>query len=49
MDNELEMAIDQAGRVLVFAVMRAAGWSGYDTPPKWVWWEAVAHAKRMTE
>lgn len=41
MDTELEAAIDRAGRDIVFAVMRAHGWSAGDMPPKWAWWEAV--------
>lgn len=43
-DNELEKAIDEAGREAVFAIMRAAGWSSVDQPPKWAWWEAVRRA-----
>lgn len=45
MDRGLEDAIDAAGRDKVFAIMRAAGWTGYDRPPKWVWREAVAKAR----
>ena len=45
MDKGLEDAIDAAGRDKVFAIMRAAGWTGYDRPPKWVWREAVAKAR----
>lgn len=39
MDQELEKAIDDAGRDRVFDLMRANGWSG--PLPKWMWWEAV--------
>lgn len=43
----LETAIDEAGRELVFSIMRAAGWRIYDLPPRWVWWEAVKHADQI--
>lgn len=45
MDHDLERAISLAGRYLVFGIMRAAGWSGYDMPPKYAWWEAVKLAE----
>lgn len=45
MDRKLEDAITAAGRDKVFAIVRAAGWTGYDAPPKWVWREAVAEAR----
>ena len=41
MDDDLERAIDEVGRGRVFLFMEASGWNRYDTPPKWVWWQAV--------
>ncbi|MCP5007087.1 MAG: hypothetical protein GY941_24555 [Planctomycetes bacterium] len=40
-DASLESAITEAGRDKVFAVMDLAGWSRLDSPPKWVWWDAI--------
>lgn len=40
MDEDLEAAIDSAGRDAVFAVMKANGW-GAGGAPKWVWYEAA--------
>lgn len=44
-DEALEQAINAAGRDKVFAMMRAAGWSSLDAPPKHAWWAAVRLAK----
>lgn len=41
MDQELEAAIDAAGREKVFAVARANGWGSYNPPPKYVWWQII--------
>lgn len=40
-DEELETAIDAAGREAVFMRAQSYGWSGVDVPPKWVWWGIV--------
>lgn len=48
MDHDLEAAIDQAGRANVFAIVRNAGWCGYDSPPKWVWWMAVLQVRKVS-
>ncbi len=40
-EKDIEKALDNAGRFAVFDLMRACGWTGKDTPPKWVWWEAI--------
>lgn len=41
MDEELEKAIDEAGREAVFAVVRSAGWTPGESLPKWIWESAV--------
>ena len=40
MDEQLEAAIEAAGRDRVFALVRGMGW-GPDGAPKWVWYEAA--------
>ena len=40
-DDELENAIDEAGRDRVFALVGHWGWPFGSNPPKYVWWEAV--------
>ncbi len=40
MDENLERAIDSAGRERVFALVSANGWAG--GPAKFIWWLAVA-------
>lgn len=44
-DMELERAIADLGRERVFAVARANGWSAWESPPKWVWWNIVAELR----
>ena len=39
MDEELEWAIDRAGRDRVFASARSYGWGPGFMPPPWVWWQ----------
>lgn len=46
MDDELERAIEEAGRDAVFKVMVMNGWVAYSHPPKWVWWEAIREARQ---
>jgi hypothetical protein len=41
MDEELERAIDRAGRDHVFARAQSYGWGSGSTPPAWVWWHIV--------
>jgi len=41
--ERLEKAIDSAGRLAVFDMMRAVGWTEKDAPPMWVWWEVVRY------
>lgn len=40
MNQELEKAIDKAGRSTVFAKAKELGW-GNETPPVWAWWGIV--------
>ena len=40
MDEQLESAIDAAGRNRVFALMKEMGW-GPGGAPKWAWYEAA--------
>jgi hypothetical protein len=49
MDEELEKAIDGAGRQTVFSIIRSAGWTPNDSIPKWIWWSAVRQARAGLE
>lgn len=42
MDQELEAAIDRAGRDAVFARARALGWGANSPPPKYVWYGIIS-------
>jgi hypothetical protein len=39
MEQELEAAIDRAGRDKVFARAQSYGWPPGSSPPPWVWWQ----------
>jgi hypothetical protein len=39
MDEELEWAINRAGRDTVFARARRRGWGPDSSAPPWVWWQ----------
>ena len=45
-DDDLESALDEVGRDKAFARARAAGWSTYSPPPKWVWWQIVDQMRK---
>lgn len=44
-DQELEKAIDEAGREKVFAIAKANGWDGSMSVPKGFWWDFCRQAK----
>lgn len=44
MDQELEKAIDEAGREKVFERAKERGWLN-ETPPVWVWWGLVREVR----
>jgi hypothetical protein len=48
MDEDLERAIDRAGRDRVFARARRHGWGPGSTPPQWVWW-GIVHELRLEQ
>jgi hypothetical protein len=52
MDEELEWAIDRAGRDQVLARAYAYGWGPGSSPPAWAWWqiaqEIIAEQKRAS-
>lgn len=41
-DDELEQAIDKAGRSACFDVAWQNGWTAQNPPPKYIWWQIVA-------
>jgi hypothetical protein len=45
-DQDLEAAIDSAGRDKVFAIAKQHGWKPGDCPPRWIWWSFVDEANR---
>lgn len=45
-DEELERAIDLAGRDKVFARARQYGWTAADMPPRYVWTGIIAELAR---
>lgn len=51
-DPDLEALIDRAGRLDVFALIRAAGWSFASAPPKHVWQDAcfaIINSKKSSD
>lgn len=49
MDQELEDAIERAGRMQVLSYMQSMGWPAGTPLPKHMWWTAVAEVSAMKE